>query len=157
MNVSFRPIESADRDFLSAVYAATRMQELAQVDWDENQKTQFLQMQFSAQHRYYQENYADADFLIILLDNRPAGRFYIAHWPNEIRIVDLALLPAFRNAGVGTAILKGVLNEAALARKPVRIHVERFNPALSLYRRLGFLEIGEHGVYYLMERSGDAA
>jgi len=157
MNVSFRPIESADRDFLSVVYAATRTEELAQVDWDEIRKTQFLEMQFSAQHHYYQENYADADFLIILLDNRPVGRYYIARWPNEIRIVDLALLPEYRNAGIGTAILKGVLNEAALARKPVRIHVERFNPALSLYRRLGFLEIGEHGVYFLMERSVDAA
>jgi ribosomal protein S18 acetylase RimI-like enzyme len=151
MNVSFRPIDTADREFLNAVYASTRTDELARVDWDENQKAEFLAMQFSAQHRYYQENYAGADFFIILLDNHPIGRLYIARWPNEIRIVDLALLPEYRNAGIGTDILQNVLEEAAAAGKPVRIHVECFNPALRLYRRLGFAQIGEHGVYYLLE------
>lgn len=154
-NISFRPIVASDRDLLSTVYASTRADEMALVDWDEKQKAAFLEMQFSAQHHYYQENYADADFFIILLDQRPVGRFYIARWPNEIRIVDLALLPEFRNAGIGTAMLKDVLNEAARVQKPVRIHVERFNKALSLYRRLGFVQIGEHGVYLLMERAAD--
>ncbi|MBL1264484.1 GNAT family N-acetyltransferase [Candidatus Methylomicrobium oryzae] len=148
---SLRPCGASDHDFLYAVYASTRTEELALVDWDESRKAQFLEMQFSAQHRYYHENYANTDFSVILFDNRMAGRLYIARWPEEIRIVDLALLPEFRNAGIGTAILKSVLSEAAAVRKPVRIHVERFNPAISLYRRLGFVEIGEHGVYFLME------
>jgi ribosomal protein S18 acetylase RimI-like enzyme len=156
MNVSFRPIEDADQEFLVAVYASTRTEEMARVDWNDEQKAAFLEMQFSAQHRYYQENYTDTDFLIVLLDNRPIGRFYIARWPEEIRIVDLALLPEYRNAGIGTCLLTSVLEEAAVAGKPVRIHVEGFNPALSLYRRLGFMQIGEHGVYLLMERAAKA-
>jgi ribosomal protein S18 acetylase RimI-like enzyme len=77
---------------------------------------------------------------------------YIARWPEEIRIVDLALLPEYRNAGIGTGILTDLIAEATQSNKPVRIHVERFNPALNLYRRLGFAKIGEHGVYDLMER-----
>lgn len=152
MNISFKPISEIDRDFLREVYASTRSEELALVDWDEKQKAAFLEMQFSAQYRFYQENYADADFFIVILDNIPVGRFYIARWPNEIRIVDLALLPEYRNAGIGSFILQGVINESIAAHKPVRIHVERFNRALFLYRRLGFVEIGEHGVYFLMER-----
>lgn len=158
MSVSFRSIDDADREFLGAVYASTRAGEMARVDcWDDRQKTAFLEMQFNAQHRYYQENYTDTDFLIILLDNRPIGRLYIARWPEEIRIVDLALLPEYRNRGIGTRLLTDVLEEAAAAGKPVRIHVEGFNPALSLYRRLGFEQIGEHGVYLLMERPAGAS
>jgi ribosomal protein S18 acetylase RimI-like enzyme len=154
MNLSFRPIDASDRDFLCAVYANTRTEELAQVDWNENQKTAFLEMQFSAQHQYYQEHYTETDFLIILLGNQPIGRFYIARWTDEIRIVDLALLPEYRNVGIGTQILRDVLSEASTLGKPIRIHVERFNPAQGLYRRLGFAKTGEHGVYDLMEWSG---
>ncbi|MGR8935951.1 MAG: GNAT family N-acetyltransferase [Gammaproteobacteria bacterium] len=156
MNIGFRSIAESDRSFIKAVYASTRAEELALVDWDDEQKRQFLDMQFSAQHCYYQENYTDTDFLILLLDNRPVGRLYVARWSDEIRIVDIALLPEYRNRGIGTRILQDLLAEAAAAQKPVRIHVECFNPALNLYRRLGFKRIGEHGVYYLMEWS-DAA
>lgn len=156
INVSFRAAAESDRDFLSTVYASTRAEEMARVDWDDRQKAAFLEMQFSAQHRYYQENYTDTDFLIVLLESRPIGRLYIARWPEEIRIVDLALLPEYRNKGIGTRLLSDVLEEAAAVGKPVRIHVEGFNPALSLYRRLGFVQIGEHGVYLLMERSAAA-
>jgi ribosomal protein S18 acetylase RimI-like enzyme len=152
--LSFRPIVESDRAFLSAVYASTRQEELALVDWDDGQKSSFLESQFSAQHQYYQEHYKDTDFLIIFLDNVAIGRLYIARWQSEIRIVDLAILPEYRNAGVGTNILHDVLSEAEAQAKPVRIHVERFNPAQSLYRRLGFNKAGEHGVYDLMEWAG---
>lgn len=134
-----------------AVYASTRTDELALTDWDEAQKAEFLDMQFSAQHQYYQEHYRDTDFLVISRSGQQVGRLYIARWPDEIRIVDLAILPEYRNAGTGTHILKSILQEASAVSKPVRIHVERFNPAQNLYRRLGFIKTGEHGVYDLMQ------
>jgi len=67
--------------------------------------------------------------------------------------VDLALLPPHRNAGIGTAILRDLLAEAAVAQKPVRIHVEKFNPALRLYARLGFAPTEDKGVYLFMKWS----
>lgn len=151
LNISFRPIAECDRNFLSAVYASTRAEELNLLDWDDQQKAAFLDMQFSAQHQYYQEHYKDTDFLVINRDDKPIGRLYIAHWQDEIRIVDLAILPEYRNAGTGTRILEDVQAEAAAVKKSVRIHVERFNPAQNLYRRLGFVKTGEQGVYNLME------
>jgi hypothetical protein len=54
------------------------------------------------------------------------------------RIVDIALLPQYCNRGIGTTLLRDLQSEAAAAGKPLRIHVERFNPALRLYQRLGF-------------------
>jgi ribosomal protein S18 acetylase RimI-like enzyme len=159
-NVTLRPGEPDDEEFLYRVYASTREAELALVDWDAAQKAAFLRMQFAAQHQYYQEHYTGAAFQVILADGRPAGRLYVARWPDEIRIVDIALLPEYRNAGIGTALLRELLAEGAQAGKPVTIHVEQFNPALRLYARLGFTRIAERGVYYLMEWSparGNAA
>jgi len=118
---------------------------------DEDRKTEFLKMQFGAQHQYYQDYYPDTDFLIILLDELPVGRLYLARWPGEIRIVDLALLPAHRKAGIGTRILQDILAEATLAGKPVRIHVEKLSPALRLYERLGLTRIADKGIYWFLE------
>ncbi len=150
--ITLRPITPADQDFLYQVYASTRQEEMALVtDWSEVQKTAFLQMQFNAQQAHYAEHYAQAKFEIILLDDTPIGRLYVDRRMKEIRIVDISLLPEYRNRGLGSGLLKNILNEGAQAGLPVTIHVEMFNPALRLYDRLGFRRIADHGVYYLME------
>ena len=82
-----------------------------------------------------------------------AGRLYVARWPAEIRIMDIALLPAHRGRGAGTALLRDLMAEAEAAEKPLTIHVERFNPALRLYLRLGFTPIEDKGVYLLLRWS----
>ncbi len=151
MEITLRPITSDDLPFLYRVYAGTREAELALVDWDDAQKDAFLAQQFSAQHDYYQKHYTGTNCDIILVDGRAAGRLYVARWPEEIRIVDIALLPEYRNGGIGTWLITRILGEGREAGKPVRIHVERFNPARRLYDRLGFKPVEEVGVYYLME------
>src|SRR5215831_10124123 len=146
-------IRPDDAAFLYEVYASTRTEELAVVDWNETQKAAFLHMQCAAQHQFYQERSTQTDLLIILRDAVPVGRLSVARWQDEIRMVDSALLPPSRNAGIGSAILRDLLAAAAIAYKPVRIHVEKFNPALRLYERLGFTEIADKGVYLFMEWS----
>ncbi len=89
---------------------------------------------------------------MILAEGRPAGRLYVARWPGEICIVDIALLPERRNRGIGTKLLEDLICESEASAKPSSIHVERFNPALRLYARLGFEVAEDEGVYFLMER-----
>ena len=151
--LGFRPIADTDLPFLARVYASTRQEELAVTDWSDAQKAAFLQHQFEAQHAHYQKYYRGSDFLVIERGGEPIGRLYLARWATEHRIVDIALLPRHRGAGLGSALLRDLLDEAAAAGKPVTIHVEKFNPALSLYRRLGFVAAGEEGVYDLMRWS----
>jgi ribosomal protein S18 acetylase RimI-like enzyme len=149
--VRFRPVTAEDTEFLYTVYASTRTAELAAVDWSESDKAAFLRAQFNAQHQAYQGSYQGADFLVILLGDRPIGRLYLARGEREIRIVDIALLPEHRRAGIGGAILADILAEGARGDKRVSVHVEMFNPALSLYQRLGFRQREVRGVYYFME------
>ena len=147
-----RSITDADLPFLFRLYASTREEELAGVEWPSEQKEAFVRQQFEAQHAWYQENYAGASFDVIEVDGEPAGRLYVARWENEVRIVDISLLPEHRGRGLGGALLAELFAEADAAGKPVSVNVERFNPALRLYHRLGFAFREDKGVYLLLER-----
>jgi ribosomal protein S18 acetylase RimI-like enzyme len=141
-----------DRDlpFLRQLYGSTRAQELAQVPWDDAQKAQFLDFQFHAQHSYYQTHFPDAHRWLIQLDDEPIGRLYLDRRASELRLIDIALLPAHCGLGYGGALLRAVLKLGADNASAVSIHVEQNNPALRLYQRLGFREVETQGIYQLM-------
>jgi ribosomal protein S18 acetylase RimI-like enzyme len=153
MEINLRAICSGDENFLFTVYASTREDEMRLVDWDPTQKKSFLEMQFNAQTSYYQENYPGAQFQIILLEDHPIGRLYLHSRKDEIRIMDITLLPEYRNRGIGSALLNEILGEAQKNNSCVTIHVERYNPALLLYERLGFRLAEDKGVYHFMKWS----
>jgi len=148
--ITYRDITDEDLPFLARVYRSTRESELDRVPWSDAEKQDFIAMQFRAQHVHYQANYPDALWLIIEQDTRAVGRLYIEHWTSEHRIIDIALLPDARGRGIGGAILSDILDQAAHAGKNVGIHVEKTNPAMSLYRRLGFRMVEDQGVYDLL-------
>jgi ribosomal protein S18 acetylase RimI-like enzyme len=150
--LTLRPLTDADMDFLHRLYGTTREEELKQVDWTPEQKAAFVDHQFWAQHQHWRENYDDTSWDVVELDGVPIGRLYVARWPEEIRIVDIALMPEHRRGGVGTHLLRGVLAEGDASGRRVSIHVEVFNPARRLYERLGFVQAGDRGVYLLMVR-----
>lgn len=146
-----RPLTPDDDEFSFRVYASTRTEELAVTDWDDARKEAFLRQQWGAQTQYYRENYPGAEFLALECDGQGVGRLFLHRRPDEIRLVDVALLPEHRGRGLGRSVLLEVLDEARRAGQAVRIHVERFNPALRLYERLGFRPVEDRGVYLFLE------
>jgi ribosomal protein S18 acetylase RimI-like enzyme len=155
--VTLRPATGSDRDFLLAVYSASREEELAPVPWSDEQKAAFLAQQFAAQDRDYRQRHPAGRFLIVEVGGEPAGRLYLAvlpgdGLPDELRILDIALLAPFRNAGTGSALLADVIAEADRDGRRVSLHVERWNRARRLYERLGFAVVAETDVYLLLER-----
>src|SRR5947208_7271612 len=108
-SIRLRPATEADRDLLLEIYASTRAEELRAVPWDDDAKRAFIVQQFEAQASAYSQNYANATFDIVLVDERPAGRLYVDRRPSEIRIVDIALLPEHRSRGVGTRLLGEII------------------------------------------------
>jgi ribosomal protein S18 acetylase RimI-like enzyme len=149
--LAFRPAGDDDDEFFRRVYASTRAAELAPVPWTEEQKCAFLAQQFAAQTAHYAQFYADASFDVIKVDGEPAGRLIVARREDAIFIVDIALLPEYRSHGVGTRLLRSLIDEAGASGRNVSIHVEMNNPALTLYERLGFRPVDEHGLYLRME------
>ena len=155
--LTFRRLADADLPFLARVYASTRAEELAATPLTDAVKAAFLADQFQLQHAHYQKYYPNADWLVTMRGGEDIGRLYIERWPTQHRIIDIALLPEHRGKGFGEALLRDLLDEATACGKAVTIHVEKFNPAMRLYLRLGFTTEEELGVYDLMRWTAPAA
>lgn len=150
-DISLRPSDQEDAEFLYRVYADSRAEEMALIaDWSQVQKEEFLRFQFQAQHSHYRSNYPDARYDLILEAGRPIGRFYVCDLEGEIRLMDIALLAGERNRGVGAALVKALLDRAAGLGKMVSLHVEEQNRARRLYERLGFEDVEDVAFYKLM-------
>ncbi len=148
--INFRRIRDEDSDFLALLYASTRAAEMNLVPWSDEQKQQFVEMQFRAQTLDYAEHYDMNQFFIIEHGGQPVGRLYLDRQPEDLCIIDITLLPELRGAGLGTVLLREMLDDAARSGITVSIHVEHFNPAMHLYERLGFKHVATNGVYHLM-------
>jgi GNAT superfamily N-acetyltransferase len=150
--VSLRPVTTDDEAFLISVYDSTRADELGQVEWQGGQKEAFVKWQFDLQRREYDTRFPDAEYYVILLDDRPAGRVWIGRDAEQIRLLDIALLREFQNRGAGTVLLRWLIDEAREAGKPLRHMVFVLNnDAHRFYERLGFVVIEDLGAYKHME------
>src|ERR1041385_442301 len=146
------PVTEADNEFLLQIYASTREEELAQAEWQPGQKEAFLKWQLDMQRQQYEARFPDAEYKVIEIDSQPAGRIWIGRNANEIRLLDIALLPQFQNRGVGTLLLRQLIDEARDAAKPLRHMVFMLNSnAHRFYERLGFVMIEDLGAYRHME------
>ena len=150
--VKLRSVEPDDEPFLFRVYASTRAAEMAAWGWDQAQQEAFLRMQFLTQQLSYRAQFPGADHRIIMVEDQPAGRILVARTDKEILLVDIALLAEYRNAGIGTGLIRDLQAEAARAGAPVHLHVLKTNPAAArLYERLGFQATEDDGVYLQMK------
>lgn len=149
--LNLRPVRREDEDLLFEIYASTRTEEVSQTGWDEARKRAFLLLQFAAQQQHYRSRFPEGDHRLIVKDGSPIGRIYTVRSGEEIRILDIALLPQHRNAGIGTALLKDILADAKSSRRAVRIYVESFSRSLRLFERLGFSSVETSGPHQLME------
>lgn len=150
--ITLRPATGADDDFILACYASTRAQEMAQVPWNAEQKEAFVRMQYTAQKQHYAAEAPRATHDIIYVDEIPVGRIYLDRRDDALHILDITVLPQYRNRGTGSALLNRLLDEAVRVAKPVTIYVESFNPSLRLFERLGFRKDHEKGFHLLMKR-----
>jgi len=150
--INLRPAEADDEPFLFGVYASTRADEMAAWGWNAAQQEAFLRMQFTTQSLSYRAQFPDADHRIIMLEDQPVGRILVARTDKEVLLVDIALLPERRSAGIGTSLIRELQAEATQAEIPVRLHVLKTNAAASrLYERLGFSSVGDDGIYLEMK------
>jgi ribosomal protein S18 acetylase RimI-like enzyme len=151
--VTLRPVTEDDYEEMVGVYASTRAAELAQVTWwDDAQKLDFCRMQYNAQKEEYDARYPDAQYDLILLEGRPAGRFWVGRGAEEIRALDITLLPWAQGLGVGTALVRSLIEEARASGKRLRHMVFVMNEgARRLYERLNFVVFEEVGAYLHME------
>jgi len=150
-SLTLRPLTSEDSPFLARLYKSSRGDDLRELGWDESRIDDFLEMQYQAQRILDEQDYAKATDQLILWSGNRAGRLLVDSRENEIRCVDLALLPEFRNRGLGTILMRRLQLQAVTAHKPLRLQVIRYNRAINLFERLGFVRTSETGTHFQME------
>jgi ribosomal protein S18 acetylase RimI-like enzyme len=153
VGISLRTSTPADRNLLQRIYESTRTAEFLAAGFDTKTIQDLLATQFAMQDEYYRRHYPKARFDMVLAGETAIGRLYHDWSGGEARVIDIALLPEYRGAGVGTRLMKTVVAEAARRSMAVGLYVEIDNPVKAFYRRLGFAAIGENGVYEQMLRT----
>jgi len=140
----------ADEPLLYQTFASTRTEEMALTGWSSEQQESFLRMQYEAQRRSYLAQIPGAEYFVIRCGDSGMGRLIVDRRRQEIHIVDISVLPQFRGRGIGSALMAELMKEAAESSKAVTLHVERFNPALRWYERLGFIVVNAGPIYLEM-------
>lgn len=148
--VSLRPERPDDEPFLAQIYASTREDELNLTNWDAPTRAAFVDMQFKAMLKGYRSDFPQGEFSIILSDGKPVGRMVVNRASNEIRVVDIALLPIHCGHGIGTKLMRDIMDEAARSKKSVSLSVFRGTRATPFYLRLGFRIVSEPDIYEQM-------
>lgn len=157
LGLALRRETAGDRPFLEQLYAATRWEEPGIAEWPVEARTAFLRQQFAAQCAHYDRAYRRvSDYRIIERDGTPIGRLYLHPAAADVRIIDVSLMPDWRAKGIGGRLLAAVIEDARADGRTASIHVEQYNPAQRLYRRLGFQDVQQDGLYILM-RTASAA
>ena len=146
-----RPQRASDEDFLKALFASTREHLLAALPPDAQLRATFIDLQFKAQCQAYHRDCAGAVPEIIEIDGTAVGRWIVDRSGETVRLVDLSLMPPHRGRGIGGALLRGLLAEAAASGRRVSLSVAVDNPAQRLYARLGFQTVARDGLYLRQE------
>jgi RimJ/RimL family protein N-acetyltransferase len=136
--VKLRAVQPDDEEFLISVYASSREQELAMVPWTDEQRYVFAKFQFQAQLNYYQTEFPNSEHSIILSEGEPVGRLFIDRREAQIRILDITILTRHRGKGIGTPIIRHVMDLAGAAGKSVGINLDLFSTSQQTFERLGF-------------------
>lgn len=151
-----RLVTDDDQEFLYELYAASRF-DFSYVDWpSEDLRRMITRHQFDAQRTDYRKRYPDSRHEIILRNEaggeKRAGRIWTAYLDDHIHILDINILPVYRNRGIGTHILRKRQEEASSSNRSLRHYVDVHNEdARRLYRRLNFTVIKDIETHLLME------
>jgi len=144
-------VTTDDAELLLEIYKSSRGDDLRGLGWNEDRISEFLGMQYEAQQHFYEGEYKQAADEIILWEGKLAGQLVVERREHEIRLIDIALLPEYRNKRIGTFLIRKLQNEARRERKPLRLQVIRFNEAVNLFERVGFVRTSETGTHFQME------
>lgn len=134
-----RAIAAGDQAFIDALYRSTR-DDLAAMEIEESFLAQLIRLQQEAQAQGVRRTFPQAQYFLLERDGEPVGRLVIEATAERVHLVDLALAPAFRNLGAGSAVLRALQSLAEQRGQPATLSVTLANSAARrLYGRLGFV------------------
>lgn len=148
-DISFRPVQPSDADFLYEMFVASRERELAPLP--SPMRDVLARQQYDVYRRGMGADYPDAHQLIVCAGANRAGMLFLAERPGVLWVIDLALHPERRNRGLGSAVLGRLMDTCRKSGRVLRGSVAPHNPARRLYARLGIRECDASQGYIQLE------
>lgn len=146
-----RPEIETDRDFRFALFRTSRGAAWDQVTLPPEMLSMIMRQQFDAQTLGHAASYPEARLEIVTVDGAPVGRLAVDRAQGAIHLIDIALMADWRGRGLGSSLLRRLMDEAARAGRPLTLHVAHDNIAAHrLYLRLGFAAAGEDETHLAM-------
>jgi len=149
MNFHLQKAAGEDESFLAELFYEVRAPEFAGLPPEAIEP--LLAMQYRAQLQDYAQKFPAAVNEIVWMDGQRVGRLLVSSSTEGIQLVDVALLERFRGHGVGTKLVGDLCRRARAEGLPLRLTVQKGNPAQRLYQRLGFEPVSGDGVHLKME------
>jgi ribosomal protein S18 acetylase RimI-like enzyme len=126
---TLRPATPADRDFAFELNRAT-MKEYVDATWGWDE---------AEQEAFFDDSFEPADCEIIRVGPTDVGLLAVEESADEIHLAGIYLLPEWQSRGIGSSIVRSLLERGVVSAKPVTLRVLHSNPrAEALYARLGF-------------------
>lgn len=141
--VKLRVALPEEEDTLYSLFVSTRKSEFAILEWDEQQIEGLLRMQYDAQKAFYQQQFPNAKYEIIMYEGLGIGRLITEIQQEAIRLIDIFILSKYRGRGICTVLLRELQRIAVELRMSIELNVLMGNPAQRLYERCGFVVTGE--------------
>lgn len=104
------------------------------------------------QFKVHLDHFGEKPFFAIECGEASIGTLSLVQQGGFARFGEFYILPARQGRGLGTRILRHVLQVVDEMSLPVRLEYLKWNPVGSLYKRHGFAIIGETDIHWLMER-----
>lgn len=150
--ISLCPLKPSHTDFLLQLFKECRPDLALIGNLNEKQKDDFILQQFTIEEDQLSKMYPDAEFNIVMLNEKPIGRFYVYHSKLSDHIVEIGLLESYRGLGIGKKIMITAIENALRKGNELSLQVAWFNQrAYSFYERLGFRVIEDNLVLKKMQ------
>jgi ribosomal protein S18 acetylase RimI-like enzyme len=144
VNIALRSVTQNDRRFIESLYFETQrpiIEELFGWRGDDFERQRFA------------ETYSEANTVIVTVDDRRVGWLTINRRPDAITLEQIYVSPAWQNQGIGSFLIRQLIEEAQAAKVPLKLSTAKINRARRLYERLGFRVVGESAFKLYMERA----
>lgn len=150
---TFRPATPEDEPFVLELFGIILRSQmpLDLIGLSPDELNRVLEHQYRAMMLHYDTNYPWAEVSIVLRNGEPVGRLIIIEFENELRLGDLMILPWHQNNGICTYIMRTYVAKGLAANKKIRLHVEKPNRAVRLYKREGFAIVEDLSSHWLMQ------
>ncbi len=136
-----RAATEADRDWLYELNRAA-MRDYVVATWGEWNET--------FQRERFASSFAPERFQVIVVDGLDVGLLQVTRDAERIRLAEIELLPEHQSRGIGSEVIRDLIEEARAAALPLELQVLKVNPARALYERLGFAVYDETDTHHLM-------